>query len=227
MNDETRFPPPNSSASDNESMISYVREAVPVSPIQNVFRRGEKLDRHRELVRKHRAWLDLVQHEYPLPYIHYKIGVYIRYFNQTKYENYLDYHKQQFIDTIACCPNWTLVDFYVDEGISAPNMESAKAWCRLLDDCFSGKVDLIITQKVSNVSKKPEEIAFIARMLASQKKPIGIYFISEDLFTLASYYQEDLHERGFIPENWTIFPDDEIDLALLESGEPNEQSLDE
>ena len=227
MNEETRFPPPNSSASDNESMISYVREAVPVSPIQNVFRRGEKLDRHRELVRKHRAWLDLVQHEYPLPYIHYKIGVYIRYFNQTKYENYLDYHKQQFIDTIACCPNWTLVDFYVDEGISAPNMESAKAWCRLLDDCFSGKVDLIITQKVSNVSKKPEEIAFIARMLASQKKPIGIYFISEDLFTLASYYQEDLHERGFIPENWTILPDDEIDLALLESGEPNEQSLDE
>ena len=162
-----------------------------------------------------------------MPYIHYKIGVYIRYFNQTKYENYLDYHKQQFIDTIACCPNWTLVDFYVDEGISAPNMESAKAWCRLLDDCFSGKVDLIITQKVSNVSKKPEEIAFIARMLASQKKPIGIYFISEDLFTLASYYQEDLHERGFIPENWTILPDDEIDLALLESGEPNEQSLDE
>ena len=29
------------------------------------------------------------RHEYPSPYAHYKIGVYIRFFNQTKYDNYL------------------------------------------------------------------------------------------------------------------------------------------
>ena len=34
--------------------------------------------------------------------------------------------KQEFIDTIALCPNWTLVDFYVDEGQTAPYMENAK-----------------------------------------------------------------------------------------------------
>ena len=127
MNDETRFPPPNSSASDNESMISYVREAVPVSPIQNVFRRGEKLDRHRELVRKHRAWLDLVQHEYPLPYIHYKIGVYIRYFNQTEYANYLSYHKKQFRDTVALCPNGTVPHRMQKHPKSCPEAEGGNA----------------------------------------------------------------------------------------------------
>ena len=134
-----------------------------------------------------------------------------------KYENYLDYPKKQFIDTISLCPNWELVDFYVDEGISAPNMESAKDWCRLLEDCFSGRVDLIITQKVSNVSRKPMEVSLIARVLAAQKKPVGIYFISEDLFTLASYYQKDLHEQKVLPEGWMVLSDNED--ALPEEGE--------
>ena len=186
---------------------------------QNVFRRDEKVNKQRDMLRKHKAWLELIQHEYPMPYKHYRIGVYIRYFNQTKYENYLDYHKQQFADTIALCPNWELIDFYVDEGISAPNMESAKDWCRLLDDCFAGKIDLIITQKVSNVSRKPSEIAFIARILAAQRHPVGMYFISEDLFTLASYYQTDLHEKYFLPIGWEVLPDSKDEVFRLKEGE--------
>ena len=72
---------------------------------------------------------------------------------------------------MALCPNWELVDFYIDEGATAPNMESAKEWCRLLSDCFAGKVDLIITQKVSNVSKKHYEITILSRLLAALEKP--------------------------------------------------------
>lgn len=215
------------------SMIPQEKDTVSINwhgsmtqvSAENVFRRNEKANKQRDMLRKHKAWLELIQHEYPMPYKHYRIGVYIRYFNQTKYENYLDYHKQQFIDTIALCPNWELVDFYVDEGISAPNMESAKEWCRLLDDCFAGKIDLIITQKVSNVSRKPSEIAFIARILAAQKNPVGMYFISEDLFTLASYYQDDLREKGFLPDGWELLPDEESDLPRLKEGETVDQSL--
>ena len=202
-----------------QESVPSIDEAVPIISSQNVFRRNETQDRHRNLLRKHKAWLELIQHEYPMPYKHYRIGVYIRYFNQTKYENYLDYHKQQFADTIALCPNWELIDFYVDEGISAPNMESAKDWCRLLDDCFAGKIDLIITQKVSNVSRKPSEIAFIARILAAQRHPVGMYFISEDLFTLASYYQTDLHEKYFLPVGWEVLPDSKDEVFRLKEGE--------
>ena len=225
MNDENKSVEEMSMIIPHGEIFQPADEAIPFSSAQNVFRRNESQDHHRNLLRKHKAWLELIQHEYPMPYRHYRIGVYIRYFNQTKYENYLDYHKQQFIDTIALCPNWELVDFYVDEGISAPNMESAKDWCRLLDDCFAGRIDLIITQKVSNVSRKPSEIAFIARILAAQKRPIGMYFISEDLFTLASYYQEDLREIGFLPEGWEMLPDDESEILQLREGETVEQSL--
>ena len=137
----------------------------------------------------------------------------IRYFNQTKYDNYLSYHKKQFADTVALCPKWTLVDFYIDEGATAPNMENAPEWSRLLCDAMAGKVDLIITQKVSNVSKKMPEVTFCSRILAKQKHPVGIYFISEDIFTLASYYTEDRKDAFFLPTpDWQLLPDSEEEI---------------
>lgn len=151
----------------------------------------------------------------PMPYTPYKIGVYIRYFNQTRHENYLEKHIQQYMDDIALCPQWTLVDFYVDRGMTAPHMEYSKEWCRLLEDCFTGKVDLIVTQKVSNVSSDWKEMSFMARMLAAQEHPVGIYFISEDIFTLASYYQADLRDTGLLPEGWQTLPADELDEPML------------
>lgn len=169
----------------------------------------------KERISEHRFWLQSIRRERPLSSTQYKVGVYIRYHNQTKYDNYLYYHKKQFADTIALCPKWELFDFYVDEGSAIPNMENSPQWCRLLDDCMSGKVDLIITQKVSNVSKKPYEITILSRVLASQKHPIGIYFISEDIFTLASYYLEDMKDINFFPTGWDLLADNEDERIIL------------
>ncbi len=184
---------------------------------ENVLRRHIKIDPKKKELARHRLWMESIQHEYPMPYVPYRIGVYIRYFNQTKHENYLEQHKLQFRDDIALCPAWQLVDFYVDNGMTAPRMENAKDWCRLLEDCFSGKIDLIVTQKVSNVSNDPQEITFVASMLAAQKHPIGIYFISEDIFTLASYYTRDILDAGLLPDEWQILPDDDLDGMVPES----------
>ena len=121
--------------------------------------------------------------------------------NQTKYADYLLYHKQEFIDTISLCPNWTLADFYVDERDSQPHTwkKCEGMVSRLLQDCMDGKIDLIITQKVSNVSRDPKEITFCARFLATLESPVGIYFVNEDIYTLASYYQEDMRGKRFLP----------------------------
>lgn len=198
------------------SAVKVREKTLPAEEIQgNVFRRHIKEDQSRALIAEHRRWLDAQQKEYPMPLVPYRIGVYIRYYNQTRHENYLEKHTQQFIDDIALCPKWTLVDFYIDKGMTAPRMENSKEWCRLLGDCFSGKVNLIVTQKVRNVSNDPEEVSFIARTLAAQKEPVGIYFISEDIFTLASYYRPDLKDRGFLPFGWEVLPEDELDAPML------------
>lgn len=60
------------------------------------------------LLAEHRAWLKEIKRERPLPKTHYRVAVYIRYFNQTRYEDYLSAHKKQFLDIIAW--NDTIVD---------------------------------------------------------------------------------------------------------------------
>lgn len=153
---------------------------------------------HSQRLAQHKAWLQSIRHERPNVSREFRVGVYIRYFNQTKHANYLEFHRKQFSDSIALCPKWTLTDFYVDEGPTAPCMETAPEWSRLLGDCMKGKVDLIITQKISNISKDIEEAVICARLLAALEKPVGIYFISEDIFTLASYYRGDLRDYFFL-----------------------------
>lgn len=165
-------------------------------------------DKRAQEIALHKIWLQAIRRERPSTEKQFKIGVYIRYFNQTKYSDYLSCHKKQFQDTIELCPAWELIGFYVDEGSTPPNMESAPQWSQLLQDCVEGKINLIITQKISNVSKKCREIDLCARLLAQQKPPVGIYFISEDIFTLASYYFEDMRDTHFLPDlSWKPLTD--------------------
>lgn len=200
-----------------EMLNEFIKEET-IPDFSIPFTGSHKLDQQ---IIEHKAWLKSIRHEQPNPKHHYRVGIYIRYFNQTKHDNYLKYHINQYKDTMSLLPNWELVDFYIDEGATAPNMESAKEWCRLLRDCFAGKVDLVITQKVSNVSKKYYEITLLARMLAALEKPVGIYFVSENIFTLASYYQKDKKEKSFFPsEDWQVLPNDEKeDRPLLTGGD--------
>ena len=65
-----------------------------------------------QLISEHKTWLRSIRHERPSTLHHFNVGVYIRYFNQTRYEDYLNYHKKQFKDTVGLCPNghwWTFI----------------------------------------------------------------------------------------------------------------------
>ena len=178
---------PNNQLSMFSGKTELVLDEPPASVTMMLGGNSEKA----EQLAAHRLQMASIRKQYPHPAHPYKIGVYIRSFNQTKYENYL-----------ALCPKWTLVDLYIDEGQTAPYMENAPEWTRLLNDCFSGKIDLIITQKVSNVVRKDndKQITFLASILAAQEHPVGIYFVSENIFTLATYYTEDLFALDFFPE---------------------------
>ena len=167
-------------------------------------------------IAEHKAWLQTIRHERPSTTKEYKIGVYMRYFNQTKHGIYLAHHKKQFLDTIALCPKWKFVDFYVDEGNTAPKMKSSPDLVRLIDDAMNSKVDLIITQLKKNITQYEEDLILLSRLLAAQTPPVGIYIISEDIYTLASYHMEDLRDTEFLPSpDWKVLPDDEEEAVKL------------
>ena len=93
--------------------------------------------------------------------------------------NQISYY-ENFIKKNEC---WTFVEGYIDEGISGISTKHRENFNRMIEDAERKKFDLIITQKVSNISKKPYEVTLCSRLLATQKHPIGIYFVSEDIFT--------------------------------------------
>ena len=67
--------------------------------------------------------------------------------------------------------------------------------------------------------KKHYKITILARLLAALEKPVGIYFVSENIFTLASYYRHDNHDREFFPfEDWEVLPDDDAEEFPLLTG---------
>ena len=212
--------PQNVESSNTANGVDKTSDAMPIG---NVFRKHVKTDPRKKALIRHKLWLEDLQHEYPMPYHPYKIGVYIRYYNQTQHKKYYEKHIQQFTDEIKCCKKWTLVDFYIDKGPTAPRMENAKEWCRLFGDCFTGKVDLIVTQKKSNVSSDADELATVVRLLAAQKHPVGIYFVSEDIFTLASYYRSDLRDTCMFPQDFVPLPEDEFDVPMIYEGEKIKQ----
>ena len=50
-------------------------------------------------IAQHKIWLQSIRHERPAVSKPFKVGIYIRYFNQTKYQDYITYHKKQFEDS--------------------------------------------------------------------------------------------------------------------------------
>ena len=72
------------------------------------------------------------------------------------------------------------------------------------------------SSRTKPVSKKMHEVQFCTRILAALEKPIGIYFVSEDIYSLSSYFLEDLRDLSFFPTHeWQILPDDEQEARLL------------
>ena len=90
------------------------------------------------------------------------------------YEEYVSHHE-----------NWTLVDIYADEGISATSMKNRKDFLRLIDDCKAGRVTRIVTKSVSRFARNVVDALATIRMLRNLTPPVGVYFELEGIDSLA------------------------------------------
>lgn len=71
-----------------DKMIENTKELMEEQMPSFDFLLDEEAERN-SLLAEHRAWLKSIKHERPLPKHPFHVAVYIRYFNQTRYENYL------------------------------------------------------------------------------------------------------------------------------------------
>ena len=103
--------------------------------------------------------------------------------NQTSsYELQKGYYEQD----VTRHPGWKLVRIYADEGISGTSLSHRDEFKQMIKDCEAGKIDLIITKSVSRFSRNVLDCIGEVRHLASLPHPVGVFFETENIYTLNS-----------------------------------------
>ena len=142
--------------------------------------------------------------------VHKRVAVYARVstddINQT---SSYELQKNHYEDLVNRHPNWELVDIYADEGISGTSLQHRDSFIRMIGDCNAGKIDLIITKSVSRFARNIIDCIGYVRQLKAADPPIGVYFETENIFTLdensemslsfiATLAQEESHTKSEI-----------------------------
>lgn len=94
--------------------------------------------------------------------------------------------KNHYQDVVSRHPNWVLIDIYADEGISGTSLQHRDSFLRMIEDCKAGKIDLIITKSVSRFARNVIDCIGHVRQLAAMHPPIGVFFETENIYTLNS-----------------------------------------
>ncbi len=93
---------------------------------------------------------------------------------------------QHYKEMIEENPKWELAGIYADEGVSATSMRRRVQFLRMIEDCRSGKIDLIITKGVNRFARNTRDCLDVVRQLKMLSPPVGVLFETESLNTLES-----------------------------------------
>jgi len=89
------------------------------------------------------------------------------------YTNYINNH-----------PDYDFVFCYADEGITGTSTKKREQFNKMIEDCKSGKIDMIITKSISRFARNTLDTLNYVRML--KELGIGIIFEKESINTLDS-----------------------------------------
>ncbi len=92
--------------------------------------------------------------------------------------------RDYYTNHIKSNPEWTFVEVYADEGISATTTKKRDGFNRMIKDALNGKIDLIITKSVSRFARNTVDTLTTVRQL--KEKGVEVYFEKENIYTLDS-----------------------------------------
>lgn len=82
-------------------------------------------------------------------------------------------------------PNWNLKHIFADEGISATSLKNRDEFKDMISRCIKGEFDLIVTKSVSRFARNLVDCVSLVRKLKSLNPPVGVFFETDNLFTLS------------------------------------------
>lgn len=94
----------------------------------------------------------------------------------------LSAQKDYFEKKIAQNPNWTLIQGYVDEGISATTVKNRDNFLQMIKDAKVHKFDLILTKEITRFARNTlDSLSYTQELL---RHGVGVYFENDNLNTL-------------------------------------------
>ena len=84
-------------------------------------------------------------------------------------------------------PNWELKRIFADEGITGTSLKKRNEFNAMIAACRNGDHDLIDTKSVSRFARNLVYYISTVRMLKGLDPPVGIWFETDNLYTLDPY----------------------------------------
>lgn len=97
-------------------------------------------------------------------------------------ESSYDVQVAHYKEYISSRSDWELAGIYADDGISGTNTKKRDQFNRMIDDCMSGKIDMVLTKSISRFARNTVDCLKIIRKL--KEKRIPVMFEKENINTL-------------------------------------------
>lgn len=91
---------------------------------------------------------------------------------------------EHYTTYIGLNTDWQFAGIYADEGISGTNMKNREQFIKMIEDCCSGKIDMVITKSVSRFARNTMDCLQTVRLLKEHN--VAVFFEKENINTLDS-----------------------------------------
>ena len=97
-------------------------------------------------------------------------------------ETSYDAQVTHYTEYIQKNPEWMLAGIFADDGISGTNTKKRDEFNRMIDECMTGNIDMIITKSISRFARNTLDCLQYIRQL--KDKNIPVYFEKESINTM-------------------------------------------
>lgn len=113
-------------------------------------------------------------------------------------------------------PNWDLRHIFADEGISGTSLKNRDEFNDMIERCINGEFNLIVTKSVSRFARNLVDCISLVRMLKNLTPPVGVFFETDNLFTLSEDSELKLSMLATFAQEESIKKSESMNWSLKE-----------
>ena len=137
-----------------------------------------------------------------------KVAIYARVSTEHEAQiSALENQVQYYDDILSRHADWTLVDRYIDEGITGTSIHKRESFMRMLKDAKEKKFDLIVTREVSRFARNTVDTLQQTRTLKTYG--VEVWFTEDNIWTMND------EDGDVAPSELIQFSDRSTGLRLL------------